>query len=143
MTEATVRPPRFVLPSHWPSLPFEAAGDAWKQLRTWVEEYIERFAIDSRTIPPCWYRHNAMVEALSALRDHERHSYEFASNQTAGVDFIRACGEIGLFLKEQASRTGCTSGAHRPDPTGRTQTDDADWSDFVGRDITRREIADR
>ena len=59
-------------PVHWPSLSGEQAAHAFADLRGWVEQLVNRFAIEVRVIPPCWHQHNGMVEALSALRDHER-----------------------------------------------------------------------
>jgi len=62
-------------PIHWPSLTETERPQAFADLREWVEPLVDRFAIEIRVIPPCWYRHNGMVEALSALRNHERMSF--------------------------------------------------------------------
>jgi hypothetical protein len=43
----------------------------WADLRDWVDHLVDRFGLETRVIPPCWYRHNTVVEALSALRDHQ------------------------------------------------------------------------
>jgi len=138
-TSRTLAAPRF-----WPAVTVEDARDEWEALRRWVDGYVERFAIDSRTIPSCWYRHNAMVEALAALRDHEQASYEYALTKDAAVDFIRATADIGHFLRDQASRCGCTAAEHRADTTGRARhTDDTDWLAFVGLDVERREMSER
>jgi len=66
---------QFVGPVHWPSLTQTERLQAFADLREWVEQLVDRFSIEIRVIPPCWYRHNGMVEALSALRDHERMSF--------------------------------------------------------------------
>lgn len=120
-------------PLHWPAVEGVHAWQAWADLRDWVDDYAARFGLDSRTIPTCWYRHNAMVEALAALRDHERASYEYSDSKTTGVEFIRASREIGIFLRELTGRTGCTGGVHRPGPP-RPAVDDRDWLDFVEND---------
>jgi len=62
-------------PTHWPSLLPDDARQAWTDLRDWVEHLVDRFGLETRAIPPCWYQHNTVVEALSALRDHERISF--------------------------------------------------------------------
>ncbi|MBE3074606.1 MAG: hypothetical protein IMZ75_06620, partial [Actinobacteria bacterium] len=62
-------------PVHWPSLTESELPQALADLREWVEQLVDRFAIEVRVIPPCWYQHHGMVEALSALRDHERMSF--------------------------------------------------------------------
>lgn len=129
-------------PLFWAALPPNRADAEWRSLRRWVEEFAARFSIDSRTIPPCWYRHNAMVEALSALRDHETASYEHAAGKDAGVAFIRATTDIAHFLRDHAARTGCNASGHRPDMTSRTATDEEDWQSFVDDDINTRSSID-
>lgn len=103
-------------PTHWPSIPPEELPQAWGELREWVETLVERFALDVRTVPPCWEQHNTMVEALSALRDHERGSYTEKASPTAAVDWFRAFREIEYRLTQAAARTQCSVNEHRPDP---------------------------
>jgi hypothetical protein len=66
---------------------------------------VARFHIDSRVIPPCWEQHNGMVEALAALRDHERDCYAETAPPSAAVDWLRAFREIEARLIELASLT--------------------------------------
>lgn len=103
-----------------------------------MEQFVDRFAVDTRTIPPCWYRHNAMVEALAALRDHERGSYGDSTAKTTGVDWLRAVRDIESFLRESASRTGCTAAEHRPDARARWSVDESEWAEFIGHDEAQR-----
>jgi hypothetical protein len=125
-------------PIHWPSLlPTESLGE-WEDLRAWVERFVDRFAIDTRTIPPCWYRHNAMVETLAALRDHERGSYGDSTSKTTAVDWLRAVRDVEVFLRESASRTGCTAAEHRPDARARWSVDEGEWAAFIAHDQTQR-----
>ena len=102
-------------PTHWASLLPDEARPAWAQLRVWVEELVDRFALETRVIPPCWYRHNAMVEALSALRDHERMSFSEHGSPTGAVDWFRAFREIEMRLTDVAARTQCSVQEHRAD----------------------------
>lgn len=60
-------------------------------------------------------QHNATVEALSALRDHERASFSGKSPRTAAVDWFRALGEMEYQLTAITSRTQCSIHEHRPD----------------------------
>jgi len=48
-------------PSHWASLLPEEAGQAWSDLREWVERLVDRFGLETRVVPPCWFRHNTLV----------------------------------------------------------------------------------
>jgi len=100
-------------PIHWPSLTADERAVRSDELRDWVERLVARFDIDVRVIPPCWQRHDGMIESLSALRDHERASYADTASPTAAVDWLRALREVELRLHELASKTQCTAQAHR------------------------------
>jgi len=100
-------------PVHWPSLTADERAARSQELADWVTDLVARFDVEPRVIPACWQRHNGMVEALSALRDHERASYADTASPTAAVDWLRALREIELRLHELASRTQCTAQAHR------------------------------
>ena len=96
-------------PIHWPSLTGPERDRRLHQLVDWVDQLVDRFALDTRVVPPCWARHNALVETLSALRDHERASY----HPTAPIDRRRRLA---------AGPAGCRVGAadhRRPDPVHR------------------------
>ena len=46
------------------------AADAewlWEELRDWVEWLVERYSLDHRIVPPCWFLHGALVDELTAL----------------------------------------------------------------------------
>jgi hypothetical protein len=100
-------------PVHWPSLSGDEAAHAFADLRGWVEQLVNRFAIEVRVIPPCWHQHNGMVEALSALRDHERACFADTASPTAAVDWFRALRDIEARLIELASKTQCSAHEHR------------------------------
>jgi hypothetical protein len=108
---------RLAGPVHLPSRTAQERERALTQLREWVAELVARFGIEPRVIPPCWERHNAMVEALLALRDHERASYAESAPPTAAVDWFRAFREIEARLIQLAAQTQCTIHEHRPNPT--------------------------
>jgi len=125
--------------THWPSLLPDEAGQAWADLREWVEHLVDRFALETRVVPPCWYRHNTLVEPLSALRDHERISFAPSASPTAGADWFRALREIEHRLTEACARTQCSVNEHRTDPPRHWQTDPQEWQTFVEADIRDRE----
>jgi hypothetical protein len=126
-------------PTHWPSLLPDQARLAWADLREWVERLVDRFGLETRVVPPCWYRHNTLVEALSALRDHERISFAASTSPTAAVDWFRALREIEHRLTQGCARTQCSVNEHRPDPPRTWQTDRAQWQTFVEVDVRDRE----
>jgi hypothetical protein len=100
-------------PVHWPSLTGPERDHRMGQLEEWVDQLVTRFALDTRVVPPCWPRHNAMVETLSALRDHERASYHPTAPPTAAVDWLRALRDVEALLRSIAAQTQCTTHAHR------------------------------
>ena len=89
-------------------------------LTEWVEALVARHSIDIRTIPPCWARHPAIVEALSALRDHERGSFAANAPPGAAVDWLRALHDVLGLVRDHAALTGCTASEHRAPPTRTT-----------------------
>ena len=52
---------------NWRTLEDEDAPQVWTDLREWVVWFTHRYNIATRKIPPCWYKHGALVEELSAL----------------------------------------------------------------------------
>ena len=115
-------------PVHWPSLTEAERPQAFAELRDWVEQLVDRFTIEIRVIPPCWHRHNGMVEALSALRDHERMSFADRGSPTGAVDWFRAYREIEICLIDIAARTQCSVQEHRADAARGWRTSEQDWS---------------
>ncbi len=126
-------------PTHWPSLLPDEARQAWEVLRGWVEALVDRFGLETRVVPPCWYRHSALVEGLSALRDHERISFSPNASPTAAVDWFRALREIEHRLSEVCARTQCSVNEHRPDPLRSWFIDQDQWQSFVQTDVSDRE----
>jgi hypothetical protein len=125
-------------PLYWPRISAAKAATAWTDLRRWVDELLERFShLDHHVIPMCWWRHNGHVEALSALRDHQRMCYDDSSPPTAAMEWHRAFRDIEARLREWTSTLAC--GATH-DPRGRPVrvTDENEWDQFVAADSERR-----
>jgi hypothetical protein len=126
-------------PTHWPSLLPDEAGSAWAELRDWVEHLVDRFALETRVVPPCWYRHNTLVEALSALRDHERICFAPNASPSGAVDWFRALREVENRMSQDCARTQCSVNEHRPDPPRVWTTNQALWQAFIETDLAGRE----
>lgn len=93
-------------PIHWPSLTGAEAANEWRLLYLWVTVLQHRFRGMVR-LPTCWYRHNDLVEALSALRDHERISYADNAAPTAAVAWHAAFRDIEVRLRTWISELRC------------------------------------
>lgn len=128
-------------PTAWLQIPAAELTTAWEDLRAWVDQLCARFAhIDHHVIPRCWWRHNEHVEALVALRDHERASFTDTAPATAPVDWFRALRDITALLRSWAAETGC-SAAHHPAPAVLRSIDGGDWGRHVAEDAARRTTA--
>ncbi|GAA1979246.1 hypothetical protein [Microbacterium pumilum] len=66
--------------TNWRTLRDEGAPVEWKSLRDWVEWLTVRYGLPQSMIPNCWWRHDALVEELSAL--HCAHRAAFDSRDT-------------------------------------------------------------
>lgn len=126
-------------PVHWPSVLPEDAAAAWADLRDWVERLVDRYALDARVVPPCWFRHNGHVEALLALRDAERGCFEPSAPPSGGIEWFRALSEIEHRLVEWSARTQCSTNDHRPDPRPAWLIDSEEWDGFVADDLAARD----
>ena len=125
-------------PTHWPAVPAADAAAEWDELRNWVEALQARFAhLDHHVIPRCWWRHNEHVEALAALRDHERSSFSETAPATAPVDWLRALRDTSSLLKAWTAESGCGA-AHQDPPVPLRAVEAGEWDRHVGADVQRR-----
>jgi hypothetical protein len=126
-------------PTQWPALPAADAQAQWEELRNWVEALQARFAhLDHHVIPRCWWRHNEHVEALVALKDHERSSFSDTAPATAPVDWLRALRDVASLLKAWTAEVGCGA-AHQDPPVALRSIDREEWNRHVEADVLRRQ----
>jgi len=130
--------PDIPAPTFWPAVPAVDAAVEWADLREWVGDLQGRFdALDHHVIPRCWWRHNSHVEALAALRDHERSSFSDTAPATAPVDFFRALRDITALLKTWTGELGCAT-THQQPPATITSVDAEGWERHVNGDVAGR-----
>ena len=95
------------------------------------QELLERFGtLDHATIPPCWWRRNGHVEALQALRDHERMSYAESWPGQAAMSWRDSL--IEMRLREWTAFYGCSRRTPPPIRSARP-TDEEAWAAHFGR----------
>lgn len=125
-------------PIFWPALRADEAEREWDALRRWVEQLRIRYPYMTR-LPECWWRHNDLVEVLSALRDHERACFSPLAPATAAVEWQRALRDMEMRMEIWIKRLTCTV----PGRGHETQVSSEDvppdeWTEHVERDVARR-----
>lgn len=123
-------------PVFWPTLIPGEVPQEWAKLRSWVARLQARFPHSVR-LPPCWWWHNELVEALSALRDHERASFGPSAPPSAAADWHRAFRDLEARMDTWIKRFGCAVPGRDHPPS----TDEATWQAFVADDVRRHEQA--
>lgn len=129
-------------PTDWRSLPSGERGERWSELRIWVAWLRRELVLDHRVVPPCWYRHAALVSVLSALHDHWHYAYDPLNSLLGPSDWHRTFVQLEQRLRDWSSRTGCTVGVHRPDVVLDYPDDDAEWTSHVVSDVAARARAE-
>lgn len=129
-------------PLNWRAVTARDAREQWMAVREWVEWFRVEFGYDHRVVPPCWYRHPALVSLLSALRDHWLFAYDPMNSALAASDWHRALIVLEQRLRDWAARTGCTAGAHRPDLLADYPDDSTEWEEHLSADIAARRARD-
>jgi hypothetical protein len=140
---AGVKPEDIPSATHWPTLDREKAAQEWEQLRGWVEQLRRRFEfLDHHVIPYCWWRHNGHVEALAALRDHERVSFAELAPATAPLDWLRALRDTSAMLRSWTADLACGA-VHQPPISQSSAFDQEEWSRHVQTDLADRRQANK
>lgn len=95
----------------WPDVAPDELEAAWEDLRAWVAELLGRFQwIDHHVVPNCWWRHNELVEALSALRGHEQMAFLAGQPPTAATDWFRSMRDLLGMTRAWVAESGCAAG---------------------------------
>ena len=125
-------------PTFWPDIPLADLAGELDALRAWVEGLVRRYPhLDVHFIPPCWYRHPSHVEALAALRDHERVSFSPASPATSPAQWQTMFAQIEARLRLYTDAAGCLS-THREQVCPLVPPSDDEWAEFVAGEVAAR-----
>jgi hypothetical protein len=124
-------------PISWPALTPEEATEEWPALRQWVEQLVHRFPNITR-LPDCWWRHNDLVEALSALRDYEHACFATTAPAAGPVEWQRALRDIEARIEVWTKRFTCTVPGRGHDPADATSDPVDSWTRFIEADVNRR-----
>jgi hypothetical protein len=106
------------LPICWRALSPHEYEEQLEALDDWTAWLASRYALDHRTIPPCWPEHGALLEELSALRTAWLTAFAVTSAGDAPLAWHTHFAAGRQRLTDWVSRTGCRAGEHRPDSAG-------------------------
>jgi hypothetical protein len=106
-----------VAPVCWKILTETSATREWAALDEWVRWLVARYALSPRTVPPCWDRHGALIEELSALRTGWLSAYCPDAPGNAPLDWHAMLAATRGRTEDAIDRVGCTKDDHREDRT--------------------------
>jgi hypothetical protein len=101
------------LPVCWATLTATETHEEHEALADWVAWLVDRYALDHRTVPPCWDKHGALVEELSALRTAWLAAYAITGRPEAPLEWHAHFALARHRLADVVTRTGCRPGEHR------------------------------
>nr|WP_246220890.1 DUF4913 domain-containing protein [Phytoactinopolyspora mesophila] len=122
------------------------SGDDYERtfvdLAGWVRRVAIRYQLDSRELPPCWWRHGALIEELTALWGSWEVAYSDRQSASAMADWHSIFNETRTRLREWTSRTGCSAREHRGGTTPPWADDLYNhwWSEFITAVLDEREV---
>ena len=125
-------------PVYWPTRDADRAEWDWPSLAHWVGRLRARFPNMTARIPDCWYLHNDLVEALLALRDHERVSYATTAPGSAAVEWHRAFRDMEARWDSWIRRFGCAVPGRGHEPLDLDSPPPDGFAEFVAADLDRR-----
>lgn len=98
----------------WRGASPEAADSLWAELTPWVGWLVDRYGL-GELVPPCWYRHGAIVEELTAL--YAAWNAAYVEPDARGFDPLYWHDGLDRMLARlrEWDRQGCRDGAHRDD----------------------------
>lgn len=126
------------VPVVWKDLSAGDAFDTWADLGRWVTWLVRRFRLRPKEIPPCWYRHSAAVEELTALWGAHQLAYGPDQAASAAAEWLRILADTRAHLAEWMARCGCTATEHRDDPEVTWVDNDRAFGQFVTADCASR-----
>jgi len=122
----------------WWTAPVQRVVREWQLLSNWVPWLVDRYMLDHRTIPPCWFRHGALVDLLSALHDKYRYCHDPDMDSSLPIEWQRSLREFEPRLRDFTSRAGCSRDQHRDTAPLMRADDKAGMHAFIKDDVDER-----
>jgi hypothetical protein len=98
-------------PLRWDTMDRAQATLTWLWLINWVGWLTGRYQLDEE-IPPCWPRHAALIEELTALCAAWHLAYDGEANPDAPMRWHEALARTRTRLRDWDETTRCRNGTH-------------------------------
>lgn len=121
----------------WCSLDREQAREEWAALAGWVDWLVSRYGLSER-VPGCWFRHDAILEELSALRVAWLGAYEAPNARASdGVTWHDMLDRV-LDRVREWDQCGCAHGTHRDDADAGPDRNTMERTAYIRADVATR-----
>lgn len=109
--------PRFEPPINWWKLDSTERAETLTVLAEWVPELVRRYGVTDQYVPPCWFRHEALVQELLALYQY-RNQQQFlpVAPPSAPLDFHYQFQLALTRLRMWVGVSGCNGAEHLETP---------------------------
>lgn len=105
-----------IAPIDWWRLDSAERVETLRTLSIFVPELVRRYALNDQVIPPCWYRHEALIQELLALYQF-RNQNQFLpiAPPVAPKEFHYELQLVITRLRGWVATTGCNMAEHHED----------------------------
>lgn len=108
---------RYASPVDWWALDGMERAEMLGVLAVWVPKLVRWFGLRDDTVPPCWFRHDALVQELLALYQYrEQQQVLPAAPPSAMLDFQVQLQLALARLRGWVGVTGCNAREHTDTP---------------------------
>jgi hypothetical protein len=138
-------------PVDWEALSAAERRAELTRLHRWVVRLVAIWPVDRSIVPPCWYRHEALIRIIAACRDAYLTAYDPSQAASAAADWMHVWDATQERLRRWVLVSGCRSGQHRADPLQQWARDaqndaspDSEFEQFLSSDFEaghQRELA--
>jgi hypothetical protein len=125
------------------TLDADTARATWDELRDFVDWLVDRYALDHKTVPPCWYLHGALVDELTALWGAWQTAYWPYASAADPAGWMQIFANTRMRLSEWSGRRGCRPDDHRPDRQSGSVDDSYTWNTHLTCDVDARHFHEK
>lgn len=106
--------PKYTAPVNWWTLTPEERAMTLGVLREWVPELVRRYdGLPEQVVPPCWWRHEALIQELLGLFQYRQQQQVLESAPPGAMQDFHYQFNLSIHrLRGWVAMAGCTSATH-------------------------------